>query len=169
MPATKPKDKAVETPPPEATAAPAPENQEVLIKLSEAVITIPAKEGLSWDEVVQSMKLRANTLNMKFVGMQPLQEEYKALGLTNIHRTEIYQFCDAQVAKKMLDFDINFLAYMPCRIGMIEGKDGKIWLVSMNLNIFTSSDTMPAELQKLALEIRDNIEQIMEAASTGEL
>lgn len=142
---------------------------EVLINLNEAVVTLPLQEGVSIDEAIDSMKLHANLLNMKFVGHQPLSEEYKALGLDNIHRTEIYHFCDASIAKKMLDFDINFLAYMPCRVGVIEDKNGKGWLVTMNLNMFVTAEGLTPELKEMAMRVRNNIERIMEAGAAGDL
>lgn len=149
--------------------ATAEDENDPMIKLSEAVITLPVQKGVSTQEVVDSMKLRANQLNVKFVGEMPLWKEYAALGIENGRRTEIFQFCDARIAKIMLDYDINFLAYMPCRIGLIEDASGKIWLVTMNLNIFISSDTLPPELEKVAIKVRDDIEEIMEAGASGAL
>lgn len=145
------------------------EDYDDLIRLSEAVVTVPIQPGVSFDEAVESMKLRANQLNIKFVAHQPLSQEYAALGLSDIRRTEIFQFCDASIAKQMLDFDINFLAYMPCRIGMIEDKKGKGWLVTMNLNIFITAVDLPKELNDLAIKVRDDLEQIIEAGATGAL
>ncbi len=150
-------------------SAPKDEEHDPMIKLSEAVITVPIQEGVSLEDAIASMRLRANQLNVKFVGHMPLWQEYQALGLEDIQRTEIFQFCDARIAKRMLDYDINFLAYMPCRIGIIEDKQGKGWLVSMNLNIFISSETLPEDLKQLAMGVRDDIEEIMEAGASGAL
>ncbi len=144
-------------------------DDEILINLSESVITVPVQSGISIDEAIESMKLKANMLNIKFVAHQPLSQEYAALGLDNIRRTEIFQFCDASIAKKMLDFDINFLAYMPCRIGIIEDTQGQAWLVTMNLNIFITAINLPDELEQLATRVRDDMEAIMEAGASGEL
>lgn len=145
------------------------EDDEILINLSESVITVPIQPGISMDEVVESMKLKANMLNIKFIAHQPLYKEYEALGLDNIRRTEIFQFCDASIAKQMLDFDINFLAYMPCRIGLIEDEKGQAWLVTMNLNIFITAINLPPELEALATKVRDDMEAIIEAGVSGEL
>ncbi len=145
------------------------ENDEILINMAETVITVPLQPGVSMDAAVESMKLKANMLNIKFVAHQPLWKEYEALGLENIRRTEIFQFCDAKVAKKMLNFDINFLAYMPCRIGLIEDQQGQGWLVTMNLNIFITAIQLPVELEKLAIQVHDDMEAIIEAGVSGEL
>jgi uncharacterized protein (DUF302 family) len=140
-----------------------------MLKLSEMVVTIPIKDNVSIDDAIDSMMLRANKLNVKFISHQKMTNEYKALGLKNYRRTEIFQFCDAGIAKQMLDYDINFLAYMPCRVGIIEDKKGKIWFVTMNMNIFISSANLPKDIEKLAYKIRDDLESIIEAGVNGEL
>jgi hypothetical protein len=142
---------------------------EVLINISEAVIALPLHEGVSADDAIESMKLKANALNIKFVSHQPLWLEYEALGLSDIRRTEIFQFCDATIAKAMLDHDINFLAYMPCRIGLIEDKNHQFWLITTNLNIFLTSTVLPKELFEMAERVRDDIEAILEAGVSGDL
>jgi hypothetical protein len=142
---------------------------EVLINIAESVIGIPLADGVTPDDAIESMKLRANALNIKFVGHNPLWEEYKALGLTDIRRTEIFQFCDATIAKKLLDYDINFLAYMPCRVGLIQDQDDEYWLITMNLNVFLTTSNLPKELYDLAMKVRDDLEVIMEAGANGDL
>lgn len=154
----------------ETTTVVEEDDEPVLVDIHDSVITIPAQAGVSFDDVVDSVKLKANLLNMTQVGHLKLHEGYKALNLEGQHkRTEILQLCDVAVAKQMLDFDINFLAYMPCRIGIIEDKDNKIWLVTTNLNILISASNLPPHLEKIALEVRDNIEKIMEAGASGDL
>ena len=80
------------------------------------VIKIPFAKGVGLDEAVESMKLRANSLNMKLVSELPLSKEAEAnLGKPQ-RRMSIFQFCDALTAKQMVDFSIEFAAYLPCRI-----------------------------------------------------
>jgi hypothetical protein len=142
---------------------------EVLINIAEAVVAVPLREGVSADDAVASMKLKANALNIKFIAHQPLWQEYEALGLPDIRRTEIFQFCDARVAKRMLDHDINFLAYMPCRIGLIEDQNNQFWLITTNLNIFLTTTVLPEDLLKMAEKVRDDIEAILDAGVNGDL
>jgi len=147
----------------------AEEEDEILINLNETVIKIPIAEGVSLDEAVESMRLKANSINMKEVGFQPLWKELEALGEKDVPRIEIYQFCDAQIAYKMLMHDINYAAYMPCRIALIEDQKGQGWLVTANLNIFISSSDLPKDLRKIAERVRDSMEAIIEAGINGEL
>lgn len=137
--------------------------------LSQLVVKIQIAEGVSMDEAIDSMKLRANQLNMKSVAHQPLSQELKALNLPDVRRTEIFQFCDAPIAKEMIDFDMNFAAFMPCRISLVADKEGKGWLIMMNPDFFITAFTLPDDLKKKAIKIRDNLMQIINAGAKGEL
>lgn len=137
--------------------------------IAKTVIKKPIAEDVSIDDAIDSMKLRANSLNMKLVAHQPLSEEYKALGLSNIRRTEIFQFCDAKVAKEMIEHDINYAAYMPCRITLIEDKQGKGWFIMMDLDVLIRSANLPPRLHKLATQVHNNLMEIIEAGANGEL
>ncbi len=137
--------------------------------IAKMVIKKPIAEDVSLDDAIDSMKLRANSLNMKLVAHQPLSEEYKALGLSNIRRTEIFQFCDAKIAKEMIEHDISYAAYMPCRITLVEDKQGKGWFVMMDLDMLIRSAHLPPRLHQLATQVRDNLMAIIEAGANGEL
>jgi len=139
------------------------------LTLNQLVVKMAIADGVSMDEAVDSMKLRANQLNMKLVAHQPLSQELKALNLPDARRTEIFQFCDAPIAKEMIDFEIIFAAFMPCRIALVEDKAGKGWLIMMNPEFFLTMVTLPETLQQKATKIRDNLMQIISAAAQGEL
>jgi uncharacterized protein (DUF302 family) len=138
-------------------------------EIAKTVIKKPITKGVSFDEAIDSMKLRANNLNLKLVAHQPLSKEYQALGLSNIKRTEIFQFCDAKIAKEMIEHDISYAAYMPCRITLVEDKSGQGWLVMMNLDIFISNAKLPPRLHQLATKMRDNLMSVIEAGASGDL
>ena len=61
-------------------------------------------EDVSFDDAVESMKLRANEVNFKFVGHSPLSKDVEAISGKPTPRIEIFQFCDAMVARKILDY-----------------------------------------------------------------
>lgn len=138
------------------------------IDINQTVIKMALEEGISMDDAVDSMKLRANTLNFKLVAHQPLSEELKAQGVES-KRMEIFQFCDARIANEMVIHDMNFAAYLPCRIALVEDQKGKPWLIMMNLDLFIKSAELPAELNKKAAFVRDTLKSIMEAGASGDL
>jgi uncharacterized protein (DUF302 family) len=138
------------------------------MNIADTVIKLPLQEGVTMDDAVESMKLRANTLNFKLVAHQPLYKELEAMGVQS-KRVEIFQFCDARIAHAMLSASLDFAAYLPCRITLIEDKDGQPWLVSMDLDRVIAIANLPPELLEQATKVRDTIQEIMEAGASGDL
>ena len=85
---------------------------------------MPVAEDVSFDDAIDSMKLRANEINFKFVGHSPLWKDIVAItGDEDTPRVEIFNFCDAVVARKVLDHAPEFIVFIPCRIALIEDAD----------------------------------------------
>jgi len=137
--------------------------------IANTVIKKPIVKGVSMEEAIDSMKLRANALNMKLVGHQALSEELKARGATNVRRLEIFHFCEPQIAQEMVTSNMNLAAYLPCRITLVEDEQGYGWLVMMDLDFLIQAASLPPRLQELAIKVRDNLKQIIEAGAKGEL
>ena len=136
---------------------------------------LPLADDVTWDDAVESMKLRANEVNFKFVGSSPLSKEIEALTEAPSPRIEIFRFCDALVARKILDYMPEFIVFLPCRIALIEDADGKIWVMTMDWDVSwldfaqNPNSHLSKELRADAKLIRENIRYIMEGAATGDL
>lgn len=138
------------------------------VKLEQTVVKMPLEEGVSMDAAVDSMKLRANMRNMKLVAELPLSKQVEAMG-KKAKRMEIFQFCDPLTAQRMVEANINFAAYLPCRIALVEDKQGKGWLVMMNLDMMLNSTELSKELKAEATRVRDALMDIMQAGASGAL
>jgi uncharacterized protein (DUF302 family) len=138
------------------------------IDIAQTVVKVPLADDVTPEDAIDSMKLRANVLNFKLVAHQPLSKELEGMGIETT-RMEISQFCDPRIARRMVSYDINFAAYLPCRIAMVEDENQKVWLVMMNLDMFISSSNLPPELEKDALRVRDSLGEIMQAGANGDL
>lgn len=125
-------------------------------------------EDVSFDDAVDSMKLRANMLNFKLVGHMPLSEQVASMGGKS-NRMEIFQFCDAMIAAQMVKYSLAFAGYLPCRISAIEGDNGETWLITLNMDKTMSDASLPKELQGLGMQVRNNIYSIMSAGAEGDL
>ncbi|MCG6966379.1 MAG: DUF302 domain-containing protein [Chromatiaceae bacterium] len=125
-------------------------------------------DGVSVDDAVASMELRANMLNFKLVADLPLSEQVKAMG-QEANYMRILAFCDALIAKKMVDYDIIFAGFLPCRIAVVEDSKGKAWIVTMNMDMMLHAVDLPADLQPLAQKVRDTIYSIVDAGVNGDL
>jgi len=135
---------------------------------------MPVAEDVSFDDAIESMKLRANEINFKFVGHSPLWKDITAIIGEETPRVEIFNFCDAMVARKVLDFAPEFIVFIPCRIALIEDAAGKIWVMTLDwdvnwLNLAQNPNSvLDEELRAEAIRIRDEIRYIMEGAATGD-
>jgi uncharacterized protein (DUF302 family) len=125
-------------------------------------------DDVSVDDAVESMKLRANGLNFKLVADLPLSEQVKAMG-EDSNYMRILAFCDALIAKKMVQYNIIFAGFLPCRIAVVEDDKGQGWIVTMNMDMMLHAVDLPPDLQPLAKKVRDTIYSIVDAGVNGDL
>ncbi len=137
------------------------------VPVGETVVKIPLEPGISLDQAVESMKIRANSLNMKLVAELPLSKQVEAMGQKS-RRMEIFQFCDPLTAKKMVEHNVDFAAYLPCRISLVEDAKGQGWLVMMKLDPLIEGGNLSGELKQEAIKVRDTLNDIMQAGVRGE-
>lgn len=132
------------------------------------IARIQVQESVSFDDAVESLKLRANQHNLKLVGVNQLWKEIEALTGKSAKRMEIFNFCDGLTANKMLTADPMIIAFMPCRIAIIEDANGKRWVISMMMDL-KMIKSMPADTRKDAEKVMAAMKDMMAAASKGDL
>ena len=138
------------------------------LTIADTVLKMPLAEGVSMEDAIDSMLLRANGLNFKLVARLPLYKELEAMGV-DTKRVEIFQFCDARIAARMIAENIDFAAYLPCRITLIEDQTGQAWLVTLDLDTVIRMADLPPDLKELAIKVRDTMHEIMTAGANGDL
>lgn len=138
------------------------------MNIEDTVVKKQIAEDVSMDDAVASMKLRANLRNMKLVAELPLSKQIQSMG-KEARRMDIFQFCDPLTAQRMVEANINFAAYLPCRIALVEDEKGKGWLVMMNLDIMINGAELTPDLKAKAIEVRDALNDIIEAGANGDL
>ncbi len=132
-----------------------------------------AKDGLSFDDVVEAMKTKANEINFKYVGVNPLWKDIVAItGKADTPRVEFYSFCDAMVARDILDLSLEFAIFLPCRIAVVEDAHKKIWVVTLDwdvrwLDTNKNPNQISASLREKAIMVREAIDKIMRAGAEG--
>ena len=130
---------------------------------------IPVEEGLTAEDVEQTMKFVANEHNFKNVGEMPLYKEVEAMSGQPYRYVKIFMFCNALTASRMLDYSDAFSSYLPCRITLIEDKEGKLWLYTLNMDgMIYGGKPLPAELKEEAENVKEIILDIMNRGATGE-
>jgi len=135
---------------------------------------MPVDEGVTWDDAVEAMKLRANEVNFKFVGSSPLWKQIEAETEQPSAKVEMFRFCDATVARKILDVVPEFIIFLPCKIALLEDGEGKLWVMTMDWEVSwldfaqNPNSHLSKEIREDAKRIRDNLNYIMEGAATGD-
>lgn len=137
-------------------------------KLKVQLVRIQVVDSVSFDDAVESLKLRANQLNIKFVGVNQIYKEIEALTGKPAKRMEIFNFCDGLTAQQMLAADLNTIAFMPCRIAIVEDTDGKRWVISLMMDD-TYVRALKGETRKNAERVMSALKNMMRAASSGDL
>ena len=136
--------------------------------INESIQRFPLADDVTVEDAIDSMKLRANVLNFKMVADLPLSEQVQAMG-KEARYMRILAFCDALIAKEMVEYNIIFAGFLPCRIAVIEDENGKGWLVTMNMDMMLHAVDLPPALKPLAEKVRDTIYSIVDAGVNGDL
>lgn len=130
---------------------------------------VPVNEDLSPDDVIDSLKSLATSKSFLFVGESPFYKQIMAITGEDYRYVNFLSFCDARVGKQMLEYQDHYSGYMPCRISLVEDKEGKLWLYSMNLDMMIhGGKQLPPDLKESAQRVRDTIRSMMEGAAAGE-
>ena len=130
---------------------------------------VQVADGLSPEDVEQTMKFVANEHNFKNVGELPLSEQVAAMTGEAQRTWKIYMFCNPLTAAKMIDYADSFSAYLPCRISMVEDASGKLWLYTLNMDMMIhGGKKLPPELLDEALGVKEIILDIMNRGAQGD-
>jgi uncharacterized protein (DUF302 family) len=129
----------------------------------------PVAEGLSAEDVEETMRFVANEHNFKNVGELPLSEQVAAMTGEDQRFWKIYMFCNPLTAAKMIDYSDAFSAYLPCRVALVEDKTGQLWLYTLNMDMMIHGGSeLPPELFEEANQVKDIILDIMNRGAEGE-
>lgn len=136
---------------------------------------IKVKPGLKFEDVIESMNLRANQLNFKHVGENLMYKDFHAvLGDMDAPRIEVHSYCDIAVGRDLLRISPEFVVFLPCRIVVMEDGNKDIWVLMLDWNMdwvagYEGPMNITPELASGAKELRDKMESIMQAGANGDL
>lgn len=127
------------------------------------------EDGVSIDDAIQSMKIAANDHNIKNVGELPLYKEVEAIRGEPFRHAEIFMFCNADTAARMMDYNDAYSAYLPCRVALVEDKSGQAWLYSLNMDLMIYGGMpLPPALKEEAMQVKEIILDIMRKGAAGD-
>jgi len=130
---------------------------------------VKVDEGLSREDVEETMRSVATELNIKNVGELALSERVSLMSGKPYRYVKVFMFCNALTAAQMLDYSDAYSAYLPCRITLVEDKRGQLWLYTLNMDPMIYGGTpLPLPLKKEALRVKSVILAIMNRGAAGE-
>lgn len=130
---------------------------------------VEVEQGLTVDDVEEAMLSAANEHNIKNVGELPLYKQVESMTGKPYRFMKIYMFCNALTAAKMADYSDAFTAYLPCRVSLVEDKKGKLWIISLNMDLMIfGGSPLPPVLKDEAIKVKAIIQDIMKRGASGE-
>lgn len=133
------------------------------------------KKGLTFEDVRDSLFLRANQNNVKKVGENLMWMDFKAvLGDTAAPRIEVYSFCDIAVGRDLLKISPEFVVFLPCRIVVMEDANKDLWVMMLDWSLdwvkgYEKQLGLSPELVKGAIDLNARMDDMMRAAANGDL
>ena len=144
------------------------------INLNRAIYELPVKEGVSYQDVIDSLKSVSEGMNFVNPANFPIGEHMKLRGIDPQGVKEVHSFCNlSQGTEIMLDHP-EFLVFAPCRIALYEKPDTnkkmRLFLALDRPTYDLKSISNPTErAQKSAQELEDALIKLMAAASRGDI
>lgn len=133
------------------------------------------KPGLTFADVKESLFLRANQLNVKYVGENLMWKDFHAvLGDTEAPKIEVYSWCDIAVARELLKISPEFVVFLPCRIAIMEDGNKELWVLMLDWSLdwvkgYEKQLGLTPELVNGAVDLNQRMDEMMRAAANGEL
>lgn len=126
-------------------------------------------EGLTFEEVDESIKAVAIDRNIRGVGELPLGDQVSAMNGTPWRKLNIYLYCNPLTAAKMIEHNLAYAAYLPCRVSLVEDATGQLWIYTLDMDMMIhGGKTLPPDLLKEALEVKSIMLDILERAAQGD-
>ena len=130
---------------------------------------VKVADGLTAEEVDQSIKNIADERNIKSVGFLPLGDQVAAMRGEPWRVLNIYLYCNPLTAAKMVEYDPAFAAYLPCRVSLVEDANGDLWIYTLNMDLMIyGGKTLPEDLLKEALNVKETMLEILNRAAEGD-
>jgi len=139
-----------------------------------AIYEVAVKEGVSYQDVVDSLKSVSEGLNFVNPANFPIGEHIQKRGIDPQGVKEVHSFCNLSMGTEIMLDHPEFLVFAPCRIALYEKPDAQ---KKMQLFIGLARPTFdlkniqnPTErAQKAAQLLEETLIKIIEKASKGDI
>ena len=139
-----------------------------------AIFEIPVKEGVSYQDVIDSLKSISEGMNFVNPANFPIGEHMKLRGIDPQGVKEVHSFCNLSMGTEIILDHPEFLVFAPCRIAIYEKlNDSKkktlfIGLDRPTYDLKSIKNPTPRAI-KSAKQLEDALIDLMVKASQGEI
>jgi len=144
------------------------------LDLNSAIYEVPVNEGVSYQDVIDSLKSVSESMNFVNPANFPIGEHIKARGVDPQGIKEVHSFCNLSMGTEIMLDHPEFLVFAPCRIALYEKLDA-----NNNLKLFLAIDRPTFDLKsvrnpterakKSALELENALIKLIDKARKGEI
>lgn len=144
------------------------------IDLNSAIYELAVKDGVSYQDVIDSLKSVSEGMNFVNPANFPIAENMKLRGVDPQGVKEVHSFCNLSLGTNIMLDHPEFLVFAPCRVALYEKPDA-----NKKLRLFLALDRPTFDLksiknptpraQKSAQELEDALIKLMIAASRGDI
>jgi len=130
---------------------------------------VKVKKGVTPEEIVDSLNSVATDMGIKPVGDLPLSKEVELRTGKKQPYVRVLSYCNPNIAIKMVKFSMAYGAYLPCRIVIMEDKNGDYWLYTLDLDMMIHGGApLPPDMLKYGNQVKKTIYTMMDKAASGD-
>ena len=134
-----------------------------------SIVRVKVADDVSNEDVEEAMESIATAEGIRSVGMLPLSEMVELQTGEKQRFLKIYQYCSPRTAMVMVDHSDAFSAYLPCRLALIQDKEGQRWLYTLDMNAMIDGGApLPDYLLEKAIEVQRVITAIQVGGAEGD-
>ncbi len=137
---------------------------------NDIVLAFPVEEGISGDELDESIKSQSITQGINHVFFAPLYKQVEAITGNKYRHMTIHHLCDARLGAQIADLDESMVVMMPCRVAVVESKDqpGKYTLYTTNPAVVLQDPGVNEEIKQLIYSFAPKLETLIKNVAAGE-
>ncbi len=143
------------------------------IDTSTSIYELAVKDGVSYQDVVDSLKSVSEGLNFVNPANFPIAEHIQKRGIDPQGVKEVHSYCNLSLGTEIVLDHPEFLVFAPCRIAIYEKLDAqkklKLYIALARPTFDLKSIKNPTlRAQKSAQELETTLLEIMDKASKGD-
>jgi len=130
---------------------------------------VKVDKGITPDKIVDALNSVATEMGIKPVGDLPLSKEVALRTGKPQPYTRVLSYCNPAIAIAMVKWSMAYGAYLPCRITIMQDKNGDYWLYTLDLDMMIhGGKKLPPQMLAYGNKVKKTIYTMMDKAAHGD-